>query len=140
MRLKVKIMKRILIISLFIATLFAFVSCGKSPESKLVGTWKVQDVQTDFDENAVTPEMLRQMVELEKQTYFRILNDSVMIIISDNNTYETNWLLNHETNVISYFFEGQESKANELGRVEGDQVINESTRPFGNMSVYYEKE
>jgi hypothetical protein len=63
-----------------------------------------------------------------------------MIIISDNNTYETKWVFDKEKNSISYFFEGGEARPNHLGRLEGDQIISESTRPFGKILVLYEKE
>ena len=133
-------MKRTFILSLMAAAVFMITSCGGSPESKLIGTWKSYDVQTDFDEDAVNPEMLSQMVEIQEQTYFRIINDTTLIIISEDNTYETQWVLDHETNTLSYFFSGRESKANILGRVEGDEIISESVRPFGKMTVHYRKE
>ncbi len=139
MLLNIKKMKKTLFVFLFAAAIVGLVSCGQSPESKLIGTWKAVDVQTDFDESAVNPEMLAQMVEVSKSTYFRIMNDSVMIIINDENTYETKWVLDQNDNTISYFFGGVE-RANKLGRVDEDQIISESTRPFGQMTVYYEKE
>lgn len=133
-------MKKTFVITFLTAAVFFLVSCGGSPESKLIGTWKAIDVQTDFDESAANPEMLRQMVEVSKNTYFRILNDSVMIIISDNNTHETKWIFDEELNTVSYYFEGMQTRPNKLGRLDGDQIISESTRPFGKMTVYYEKE
>ena len=133
-------MKRTFILSLMVAAVFMITSCGGSPESKLIGTWKSYDVQTDFDEDAVNPEMLSQIVEVQEQTYFRIINDTTLIIISEDNTYETKWALDHETNTLSYFFSGRESKPNILGKVEGDEIISESVRPFGKMTVYYRKE
>jgi len=32
---------------------------------------KAQKVETDFDEQYTTPEMLRQVVEMQKETYFK---------------------------------------------------------------------
>lgn len=116
------------------------ISCGNNPEKKLIGTWKVANVQTEFNENEVTPEMLRQVVEMQKQTYFRILNDSTMVIISSNNTYEANWILHEETNNISYFFEGMESQVNELGNYSEGQIINQTNTALGTMTITYEKE
>lgn len=134
-------MKRTIIFSLMAALVFMIASCSSSsPESKLIGTWKSYDVQTDFDEDMVSPEMLSQMVEVQEKTYFRIINDTILIIISEDNTYETEWMLDHETNTLSYFFSGNESKANVLGVVKGDEIVSESVRPFGKMSVSYRKE
>lgn len=133
-------MKRTLIFSLLIAVVITLASCGASPESKLVGTWKVVDVQTDFDESAANPELLRQMVQVSKSTYFRILNDSVLIIISDDDTHETKWSFDENDNTLSYFFDGSQARANKLGRLVDNQIISESSRTFGKMTVYYEKE
>lgn len=70
---------------LFIAVIFLS-SCGGSKENKLIGTWKATKVETDFDENRTTPEMIRQVVEMQKETYFKIINDSTLIIVSPGNT------------------------------------------------------
>ena len=131
--------KNILVIGGLFLIMIA-ISCGNNPEKKLIGTWKVADVQTEFNENEVTPEMLRQVVEMQKQTYFRILNDSTMVIISSNNTYEANWILHEETNNISYFFEGMESQVNELGNYSDGQIINQTNTALGTMTITYEKE
>jgi len=115
-------------------------SCGNSPESKMRGDWKVTDVQTDFNESEVTPEMLRQVVEMQKQTYFRILNDSTMVIISNNNTHEAKWFFDNETKEVSYVFEGALSEPHVLGKFEDGVIISESATPLGAMTITYSKE
>ncbi len=130
-----------MIIGGFILMMIA-ISCGSSPEKKLIGTWKVTDVNIDFDESKVSPEMLSQIIEMQKQTYFRIINDSVMVIISNDNTHETKWALNTEDNVITFFFEGMETKSNKLGVYvyTDNNIISETNTPLGKMTTYYEKE
>ncbi len=115
-------------------------SCGGSPESKLIGTWKAQKVETDFDEQYTTPEMLRQVVEMQKETYFKIVDDSTLIIISPGNTHETNWTLDSEDNTIAYFFEGDPGLDNKLGTLSSDIIVSESTTPLGKITIHYEKE
>ncbi len=131
--------KNLMIIGGFILMMIA-ISCGSSPEKKLIGTWKVTDVNIDFDESKVSPEMLSQIIEMQKQTYFRIINDSVMVIISNDNTHETKWALNTEDNVITFFFEGMETKSNKLGVYTDNNIISETNTPLGKMTTYYEKE
>lgn len=133
-------MKRSLLVIAAFTLLMLVVSCGKSPEKKLIGTWKVGDVQTEFNETEVTPEMLRQVVEMQKQTHFRIINDSTMVIISNNNTHEAYWELNSDDNAITYYFRGMETTSNKLGVVEGNQIVNTSNTPLGVITIYYEKE
>lgn len=115
-------------------------SCGSSPEAKMSGTWKVVDVQTDFNEMEVTPEMLSQVVEMQKQTYFRIVDDSTMVIISNSNTHEAKWTFDAESNEISYFFEGMSSNPNLLGKLQEGKVVNETETPLGAMTIVYAKE
>ncbi len=115
-------------------------SCGGSPESKLIGTWKAQKVETDFDEEYTTPEMIRQVVEMQKETYFKIIDDSTLIIVSPGNTHETSWKLDKDSKTIAFFFEGNPGISNNLGTIDGDMIISESTTPLGKIVIHYVKE
>lgn len=117
-------------------------SCQSSPESKLIGTWKVVEVETDFDETRSNPRMINQVVETQKQTFFRILNDTTMVIISTGNTYEAKWKLNPEDQNITYTFDEWDDNTVPftLGIVTENQIIAESDMAMGKMVVYFEKE
>ena len=115
-------------------------SCGGSAESKLIGTWKAQKVETDFDENSITPEMIRQVVEMQKETYFKIIDDSTLIIVSPGNTHETSWKLDNDNKTIAFFFEGKPGISNNLGTIEGDIIVSETTTPLGKIVIHYERE
>ena len=132
-------MKKIIWVGLSVIALFWLASCS-SPESKLIGTWKVQDVETNFDEQSVSPEMLSQVIDMQKQTYFRILNDSTMAIISNDNTHEAKWVLNPDDNTITFFFEGMETTPNTLGKYADAMIISETNTPLGKMVIFYGKE
>lgn len=134
-------MKKILfIIGLVVGA--ALYSCQSSPESKLIGTWKVVEVETDFDEDFARPQMLKQMVETQKDTFFKILNDSIMVIISSGNTYEANWKLNPENQMITYIFSDSPdlSVPFDLGVYTEQQIVAESNMSMGKMVVHFEKE
>ncbi len=134
-------MKQLLKLSVLL-TVFTIIitSCGGSPESKLVGTWKAQKVETDFDEQYTTPEMLRQVVEMQKETYFRIIDDSTLIIVSPGNSHETQYTLDSKDNTIAYFFDGTPGMHNTLGTLSSGKIVSESTTPLGKITIYYEKE
>ena len=134
-------MKKLLKLSglMFIVAII-ITSCGGSPESKLIGTWKAQKVETDFDEQFTTPEMLRQVVEMQKETFFKIIDDSTLIIMSPGNTYETIWKLDPEDQSISYFFDDDPNYLNKLGTLSVDKIVSESKTPLGIITIYYEKE
>lgn len=122
------------------STLSFFISCSGSSESRFVGTWKAQKVETDFNETRTTPEMIAQVVEMQKQTYFRMVNDSVMSIISKNNTHEAKWKYDKENKTISYYFSNMKGVPNILGRYEDGKIVAESNVPIGKITIYYEKE
>ncbi len=134
-------MKKLLKLSgLMFALAIIITSCGGSPESKLIGTWKAQKVETDFDEQYTTPEMLRQVVEMQKETFFKIIDDSTLIIMSPGNTHETTWNLDPEEQTIAYFFDGDSNFLNKLGTLSSGKIVSESKTPLGVITIYYEKE
>ncbi len=134
-------MKRIFFsFSLIFVAAMLFVSCSNSSESKFKGTWKAQKVETDFNETRTTPEMIAQVVEMQKQTYFRMINDSVMTIISKNNTHEAKWKYDKENKTISYYFSNMKGVPNILGIFENGKIVAESKIPIGKITIYYEKE
>ena len=101
---------------------------------------QVENVETNFDEQSVSPQMLNQVIEMQKQTYFRIIDDSTMAIISNENTHEATWLFNSDDNTITFFFEGMETNPNTLGTYTDSNIISETNTPLGKMIIYYEKE
>jgi hypothetical protein len=133
-------MHRTLSLITFITLAFLIVSCGSTTEKKLIGTWKVEDVQTDFNEKEVTPEMLAQVVDMQKQTYFRFMSDSVMVIISKENTHEANWTFDEEESMIMYFFEGMETQPFKLGTFSGSEIVQESNTALGKITTIYRKQ
>lgn len=135
-----KMKNKLLIFPVFVFAVFLLTSCGQSIEKQLTGTWKAADVNAEFDETKVTAEMLRQVVEREKQTFFRILNDSTMVIISGSNTFEANWTYDEESGDINYFFEGNNTVANKLGTYEEGRIISNTKTALGPMTIYYEKD
>jgi len=128
------------IVGLMLIFVIVTTSCSSTAESKLIGTWKAQKVETDFDEQYTTPEMLRQVVEMQKETYFKIIDDSTLIIMSPGNTHETSWELDSSDQTISYIFDGNSAHLNKLGIVSDGKIVSESKTPLGVITIYYEKE
>ena len=134
-------MKKV-IFAIGILGLMVLVSCQSSPESKLIGTWKVVEVETDFDETRSNPKMINQVVETQKQTFFKIINDTLMVILSTGNTYEAKWKLNPDDQSITYTFDEWDDNSSPftLGVFVDNQIIAESNMAMGKMVVYFEKE
>jgi len=125
---------------IFLAVLLITMFSCRSPESKLTGTWKVVDVETHFDENSMTPAMISQVVEMQKETFFKILNDSVIIIMSSDNTHEAKWSFNENSSTISYYFDSTPVNKNVLGKLINGKIVSESEAPIGKMVITYGKE
>jgi cytochrome oxidase Cu insertion factor (SCO1/SenC/PrrC family) len=104
----------------------------------MIGTWKVYDVKTDFDERKTTPQMLEQYVEIQKQTHFKIVNDSVMAIISGKNTFEAFWIMNN-SDVVFYHFKG-DTTMHRLGEYKEPYIVSESKTKLGTIVTKYVKE
>lgn len=131
---------RLFLIILLISGLVAIVSCSTKKGPDLTGIWKVADVKVEFDEQSLTPEMLRQVAEREKQTILEIQNDSVMSIIAGNTTYKAFWVLDQESGIINYRFEDMGARMTELGKLIDGTIVAESETAMGKIIVTYQKD
>jgi len=136
--LNTKIMNKVLAVGVSVL-MFWLISCS-SPQSKLEGTWKVKKVETNFDEQKVSPETLKQVVEMQKEMYFRFLNDSAMIIISNDNTHEAKWKFDKDDNTIYFYFPGMETSLTKLGVYLDNEIVAETNTPLGKITIIYEKQ
>ncbi len=132
-------MKVVALFSRFVLALFVFVlwSCSSTPESKLVGTWKVTDVQIDFDEQKADPTTVNQVAEREKKTILKFTSDSTLSIIDNHNTHRAKWMLD-ENGVISYNFEN-DLIMHELGTYQDGAITIKSDTPLGEIVTVFEK-
>jgi len=124
---------------IFAAFLLIFISC-ENPTSQLIGTWKVVDVETHFDEAKMSPAMISQVVEMQKETFFKISNDSTLIIFSSENTHEAKWTYNSDDQSITYFFDSNPTTINKLGTLKDGNIVSETTSAIGKMVVTYGKQ
>jgi len=129
-----KIISKIFLFGLFLFT----VSCS-STENKLIGVWKVDNVKTEFDENKTTPQMLQQVVEIQKQMHFKIQDDSLMVIISNSNTFEAVWSFDKNNQIINYHFK-DDTAIHKIGEYIEPYIISKSTTPLGVITTTYSKE
>lgn len=128
-------MKKIWILA-FLA--IVFMGACNSPESKLIGNWKVSGVVTHFGKTKLPPEIIAHIVAEQKKISFRIINDSVLVLMLDNNTHETKWKMDKKHN-ISYYFSTQPQIVNKLGKWNGTQIVTNTKTPLGTIVVTYEK-
>ena len=119
--------------------LLVFAGACNSPASKLKGKWEVANVKTEFGKTKLPPELVAHIVAEQKKISFRILNDSVMVLMLDNNTHEAKWKMDKDRN-IRYFFSTQPKLINKLGKWDGaSKIVSDSKTPLGDIIVTYEK-
>ena len=63
---------------LFFLALAAMLSACHEQDT-LIGTWTVDKVHVQFDENRTTPELVKQIGEMERQNTFSISTDSTLV-------------------------------------------------------------
>ncbi|MBZ0243157.1 MAG: hypothetical protein K8F24_08090 [Bacteroidales bacterium] len=115
----------------------AFSSCSSTPESKLLGTWKVTEVKVNFDEQKANSQTISQVEKREKQTILKFTSDSTLNIIDNNNTHRSLWTLDKD-GLISYQFE-KDQTVHELGVLEGNIITATSSTPLGDIITVFEK-
>ena len=63
---------------LFFVLAMLLVACTSKPDT-LIGDWTADKVSVQFDENHSTPELVKQVGEMEKQNRISIGNDSILV-------------------------------------------------------------
>ena len=108
--------------------LFVVSSCHH--EDPFIGYWSVDRVNVDFNEQIVTPEMVRQFGELEKGNIIEINKDSLLTFIADGDTLQGKCSLKGS----DLLFEGKL-----FGRYENGFIRTETATPMGKVKVSYKK-
>ncbi|MBU1008688.1 MAG: hypothetical protein KKD74_01010 [Bacteroidetes bacterium] len=127
------------VIGLVMMVIIAY-SCNSGSGNKMIGTWKAADVKIDFDEQMSSPEMLKQVAEREKQTYLNFVNDTVLNIVTGENTYKAFWVMDEKTGLINYRFDDAGVSMNELGHYVDKTIVASSSTPLGTITITYKKE
>lgn len=135
-----KSLKKIVFASVII--LFtALYSCNSNPKSKLIGTWKAETVDVKFDEQVASPEMIRQVGLENKQVFFKIQNDSAMLLYIDASSEPQSlfWFLDEESGSITYAYKQDDLSPIELGKLKDDKIVSESSTPLGTIKTTFKK-
>jgi hypothetical protein len=132
-------MRKILsfIIIIFISATLFF-SCSKSPEKRIAGTWKVEDVKFETA-MPMDPAQLEASKESAKAVSYELLEDKSAKIHVGSTVLEGSWTYKEaESNVYMAFTGSFDTVL--LGRLEEDKMINEATRPNIKITTIFVKE
>ena len=106
------------------------VACTSKPDT-LIGDWTADKVSVQFDENHSTPELVKQVGEMEKQNRISIGNDSILVFKGLDG--ETQGRLTVDQQGVIYC-DGQK-----FGIWENGVIITTVSSPLGEITVKYQK-
>lgn len=117
-----------------------FLAACSSPTQHLVGTWKVSKVETNFKDTNLPKSVVTHIKNEQKKISFRIVNDSIMVLMLDNNTHEARWKVNPKTKVIKYYFNNQKNSMHKLGTWKENNIVSQSNTPLGELTIVFKKQ
>lgn len=116
---------------LIAALAFVLGACRPKADS-LIGTWTVDKVNVHFDEQRSTPELVKQIGEMEKQNTITINNDSTLVFKGLEITLNGKLDLRDNGAML---VDGVV-----LGQWEDGHIITRSGSPLGEVIITYKKE
>lgn len=106
--------------------------CSCTPKvDSLIGTWTVSKVNVQFDEQRSTPELVKQVGEMERQNVISISKDSILTFKGLEDSWQDRICLKNDTLL-------REGTA--FGIWKDDRIITRSGSPLGEVAVTYKKE
>ena len=105
------------------------IECQRNTNT-IVGTWKAEKVEIDFDERHGTPEIVKQTGIIEKENRLIVTADSTLAFISQGDTVKGIFSVS-ETQIS---LDGKP-----FGTIAENGIITNEETPFGNISVTYRK-
>lgn len=103
-------------------------SCAPKSNS-LIGTWTVDKVNVQFDENRSTPELVKQIGEMEKQNTISISSDSLLVFTTSDN--ETNGRMTVDKQGVIY------CDGEQFGIWKDGAIVTTVSSPLGAITVKY---
>jgi hypothetical protein len=109
---------------------FSLCACHQKTDS-LIGEWEADKVNVQFDERRSTPEMVKQIGKSEKNNYFIIDKDSVLVF----NSLEMEMIGRVTTDKQGNLF----LEDAPFGQWKNGQIVTKTTSPWGEIVVTYRK-
>lgn len=106
-------------------------ACHRNADT-LIGTWIADKVNVQFDEKRSTPELVKQIGEMEKQNVITITADSLLTFKGLDDSFQGR--INLESNGTLY------CKGAVFGIWKDRQIVTRTNSPLGEIVVVYRKE
>ena len=119
-------------IFLFLLALTVLLTACQHDADPLIGTWTVDKVNVQFDEQHSTPELVKQIGEMERQNTLSIKADSTMVFKGLEETKEGRLSLRSDGTIL---FDGTT-----FGTWKDGRIVTRTGSPLGEVVVIYRKE
>lgn len=115
---------------LFIGLTFALCACHHKADP-LFGTWTVNKVNVQFDEQHSTPELVKQIGEMERQNVINIATDSTLTFKGMDDSLQGRLSLKNDGTLLL--------DNADFGQWKDGQIITRTGSPVGEITVSYRK-
>lgn len=115
---------------LFIGLTFALCACHHKADP-LFGTWTVDKVNVQFDEQHSTPELVKQIGEMERQNVISITADSILTFKGMDDSLQGRLSLKNDGTLLL--------DNADFGQWKDGQIITRTGSPLGEVTVSYRK-
>ncbi len=115
---------------LFIGLTFALCACHHKADP-LFGTWTVDKVNVQFDEQHSTPELVKQIGEMERQNVISIAADSILTFKGMDDSLQGRLSLKNDGTLLL--------DNADFGQWKDGQIITRTGSPVGEITVSYRK-
>lgn len=115
---------------LFIGLTFALCACHHKADP-LFGTWTVDKVNVQFDEQHSTPELVKQIGEMERQNVISIAADSILTFKGMDDSLQGRLSLKNDGTLLL--------DNADFGQWKDGQIITRTGSPLGEVTVSYRK-
>jgi len=117
---------------------FLLLSCSKSAENKIAGTWKVEDVKFETAQ-PMDPAKLEASKQSAKSVSYELMKDKTAKIHAGTTVLEGNWTYKEAEAGVYMAFKGSFDTVL-LGRYENGKLINEASRANIKIITVFAKE
>lgn len=115
----------------FFGLVLLLIACTQKPDT-LIGDWVADKVNVQFDENHATPELVKQIGEIEKQNRISISSDSTLVFKTLDSESQGHITVD-EQGVV--YCDGKK-----FGLWKDGMIVTTTSSPLGAITVKYRKE
>lgn len=126
--------------SILIVLMIVLAACSGSPNTKLIGTWTVEDVTADTDTSQIGPEILDRALDVYRSVNFEFFENDSMNLISDGSVHSGTWEYREGDSALYITMEGSRApEPMKLADYRDGKLVSTNETRIGTIIVTYIK-